>query len=71
MEATLTTTAPGESLHARIRKLLLAMARCVWTWQERARERRHLAEMTDHMRADVGLSACDVAHEADKAFWQR
>jgi len=26
--------------------------------------------MTDHMRADVRLSACDVAREADKAFWQ-
>ena len=71
MEATLTTTAPGESLRLRICRMLLAAARCVWTWQERARERRHLAEMPDYMRADVGLSACDVAREADKPFWQR
>ena len=51
--------------------MLAAMARCVWRWQERARERRHLAEMPDHMRADVGLSARDVAREADKPFWAR
>jgi uncharacterized protein YjiS (DUF1127 family) len=62
--------APAEFSSPRVRHLLLAMARCVWRWQERARERRHLADMTDHMRADVGLSACDVAREADKAFWQ-
>ena len=65
MEAILT-----EASQPRVRNLLLALARSVWRWQERARERRHLADMTDYMRADVGLSACDVAREADKAFWQ-
>ncbi len=71
MEATLTTTTPGEGLYPRMRRVLRAIARCVWTWQERARERRHLADMTDQMRADVGLSAAWTSYEADKPFWQR
>lgn len=62
--------APTEFAYPRVRNLLLVMARCVWRWQERARERRHLADMTDHMRADVGLSAAQTAREADKPFWR-
>jgi uncharacterized protein YjiS (DUF1127 family) len=41
----------------------------VLTWQERSRERRHLAELPDHVLRDVGLSRADVAHEAAKPFW--
>lgn len=70
MEAIFTTN-PGESIHLRVRRALLALARCVWTWQERARERRYLADMTDHMRADVGLTRAQAARESDKLFWQR
>jgi uncharacterized protein YjiS (DUF1127 family) len=62
--------APAEFPYPRVRNLLLEMARCVWRWQERARERRHLADMTDHMRADVGLNAVWTPHEANKPFWK-
>jgi len=40
-------------------------------WQERARERRHLAALPEHMLKDIGLSAADAAQEASKAAWRR
>ena len=41
------------------------------TWQQRARERRHLAEMSDHMRRDLGLSEADIFRETEKPFWRQ
>lgn len=42
----------------------------ILTWQQRARERRHLASMDDHGLKDIGLTKVDVLREADKPFWQ-
>jgi|JI10StandDraft_1071094.scaffolds.fasta_scaffold285426_3 uncharacterized protein YjiS (DUF1127 family) len=42
----------------------------VLTWQQRARERRHLASMDEHGLKDIGLTRVDVLREADKPFWQ-
>jgi uncharacterized protein YjiS (DUF1127 family) len=39
-------------------------------WQERAEQRAHLAGMDDRMLKDIGVSAVDAAHEADKPFWK-
>ena len=39
-------------------------------WAERAAERRHLAELDDHMRKDIGLNRADIAAVADKPFWR-
>jgi uncharacterized protein YjiS (DUF1127 family) len=38
-------------------------------WQVRAAQRRHLAELPDHVLKDVGLSRADVARETTKPFW--
>ncbi|WP_207476167.1 DUF1127 domain-containing protein [Arenibaculum pallidiluteum] len=40
-------------------------------WQERARERRHLAELPDYLLKDVGLNRSDVEREAGKPVWRR
>jgi uncharacterized protein YjiS (DUF1127 family) len=39
-------------------------------WAERAAERRHLAELDDHMLRDIGLNRADIAAVADKPFWR-
>jgi uncharacterized protein YjiS (DUF1127 family) len=40
------------------------------TWERRARERRTLAEMSNHMLKDLGISRVDAQLEADKPFWR-
>jgi uncharacterized protein YjiS (DUF1127 family) len=40
------------------------------TWHERARQRRHLRSLDDHMLRDIGLSRADVEGEAEKPFWR-
>jgi uncharacterized protein YjiS (DUF1127 family) len=42
----------------------------VLTWHERARQRRHLRSLDNHMLRDIGLSRADVEGEADKPFWR-
>jgi Domain of unknown function (DUF1127) len=38
-------------------------------WTDRARQRRQLAELSDHMLRDIGLTRADAWAEADKPFW--
>ena len=52
-------------------RFLLAVVRTLFKWQERARQRKQLAEMGDHLRADMGLSRADVWREAEKPFWTK
>lgn len=40
-------------------------------WLQRHRERRMLAELSDHMLKDIGVSRADIDTEAGKAFWRR
>jgi len=39
-------------------------------WRERVRQRRELAQWTDHDLHDVGLSWTDIALEIKKPFWR-
>jgi uncharacterized protein YjiS (DUF1127 family) len=39
-------------------------------WRERARQRRALREMSDHMLRDIGISRAQAAGEAAKPFWR-
>lgn len=41
------------------------------TWQERSRQRRQLASLSDRMLRDIGLTRADVMAESTKPFWQR
>ncbi len=39
-------------------------------WQERARARRQLAELDDHLLRDIGVDRDSLRHEIDKPFWR-
>ena len=39
-------------------------------WQDRATQRRQLAELDASLLADIGLSRATADHEAGKAFWR-
>ena len=39
-------------------------------WQDRDRQRRHLAELDDRLLKDIGLTSGDVARETRKPFWR-
>jgi uncharacterized protein YjiS (DUF1127 family) len=39
-------------------------------WQERARERRRLASLDDHLLRDIGLSRGAIDREVRKPFWE-
>jgi uncharacterized protein YjiS (DUF1127 family) len=42
----------------------------VLAWQDRMRQRRHLAGMEERMLRDIGLTRADVTVEAEKPFWR-
>ena len=39
-------------------------------WQERARQRRHLARLDDRLLRDVGLGRAEAEAEYSKPFWR-
>jgi uncharacterized protein YjiS (DUF1127 family) len=39
-------------------------------WQQRARDRRQLQCLNDHMLRDIGLTRADFFAEASKPFWR-
>ncbi len=41
----------------------------VFTWLDRARQRRHLAELDDRLLRDIGLSRVEVEQEISRRFW--
>lgn len=53
----------GDAAGARIAEVLL-------TWVERARQRRQLGRLSDHMLKDIGLNRGDVEAEVAKPFWR-
>jgi uncharacterized protein YjiS (DUF1127 family) len=62
-----TFTLHGFSRHG-LTKILTGRTLLVWT--DRALSRDHLARLSDHQLADVGLSRSDVEREAAKPFWR-
>ena len=42
----------------------------VLAWLDRARQRRQLQQLGDHMLKDIGLSRADVEAEVCKPFWR-
>jgi len=52
-------------------RALLVVVHTLFKWQERAQQRKQLAEMGDHLRADMGLTCADVWREAEKPFWTK
>lgn len=46
------------------------MIELVLLWHERARQRRQLAELSDHMLRDIGVTRADAWAEVEKPFWR-
>ena len=42
----------------------------VLSWLERMHQRRQLAQLSDHMLKDIGLTRADVEAEISKPFWR-
>ena len=42
----------------------------VFTWLDRARQRRQLGELDDRLLRHIGLSRAEVDHEISQRFWQ-
>ncbi len=59
------TAIPSASLSAGGRLIDRLLA-----WQDRATQRRQLAELDASLLADIGLSRAAADHEAGKAFWR-
>lgn len=51
-------------------QVLIYLSDLLSTWEGRARERRSLAEMSNHMLKDLGISRTDARREAEKPFWR-
>ena len=57
----------------RVGGLALSLRRAVdmlLIWHERARQRRQLRSLNDHMLRDLGLTRADVMAESSKPFWR-
>ena len=57
---------------ANIRKGINLFARAisqVQRWAELSRQRRELAQLSDEMLKDIGLSRVDTLREANRPFW--
>jgi len=51
-----------------------SLAATIRLWIMRSRQRRHLAELaqwSDHLLRDIGVSRDDALREAAKPFWQK
>ncbi len=54
----------------RLARLPLAILETLLVWQERDRQRRHLAALDDRLLRDMGISRADALREAAIPFWR-
>lgn len=58
------------SVASALKMALLASLAALVLWQERSRQRAHLAELPEHALKDMGMSRSDAIGEAEKAPWR-
>ena len=51
-------------------QLLIGLLTRLPVWEERARQRRQLLRLDDHLLKDMGMSRADAYREAHKPFWR-
>lgn len=61
---------PALGIRPGLRQAVRRAADALLGWHERARQRQALAELNDHMLADIGLSRADIWIETQKPFWR-
>jgi uncharacterized protein YjiS (DUF1127 family) len=59
-----------EGFVTRLSRLPLAIIETLLIWQERARQRHHLASLDDRLLSDMGLSRADAERESAVPFWR-
>jgi uncharacterized protein YjiS (DUF1127 family) len=47
-----------------------AAVQAVWSWMERSRQRRALAELDDRLLRDIGLTRDEARRECANPFWK-
>jgi uncharacterized protein YjiS (DUF1127 family) len=55
----------------RIEDFSVSVGKTVRTWVRRANDRRMLAQMSDRMLNDIGLTRHEINKEVAKKFWQQ
>jgi uncharacterized protein YjiS (DUF1127 family) len=61
---------PEGGLRSALRRSVIRMVEAFLAWHDRARERRALMELSDHMLRDIGISRAEAHGEAAKPFWR-
>jgi uncharacterized protein YjiS (DUF1127 family) len=61
---------PEGGLRSAVRRSVIRMVEVFLAWHDRARERRALMELSDHMLRDIGISRAEAHGEAAKPFWR-
>ena len=59
------------SLFERIEAAAHKVVGTLRVWASRSRDRQQLAQMSDRMMLDIGLTHADVELELNKHFWQK
>ena len=68
--STATSGRPTAGFAAWLRRWAAAVAAMMLSWDDRARQRRHLRSLDDHMLKDIGLTRGEVIFESRKLPWQ-
>ena len=63
------TVDAGVGIVRAIDRGLLSAVETLLAWQARAAMRTQMAELSDHLRKDMGISTADVVRETAKPFW--
>lgn len=53
-----------------VRRAAIRIVDTLILWQERARQRHHLAALDLHHLKDIGINRADAWQEANKPFWR-
>ena len=61
----------GAAASEEARSFLDHVAKTVAIWKRRHETRRHLAYVSSHMLADIGITETDRHDEIDKFFWEK
>lgn len=70
LKSSLAGLSRGPKLRIETRSPLARTLDKVIFWHERARQRRTLLQLEDHLIADMGLDRAEVQQEARKPFWR-
>ena len=60
----------GASRDKATSSVLIRIVDGVFDWMDRARQRRHLAELDDRLLRDIGISRAEVDAEISRPVWR-